>query len=122
MLISQAKNLSIDPDVIKIMVGKSVNKAMLPYLTGIDVKTAFLKLQKVLGIATIIEESETNVKRIEQLENALVELEKENKNLKTRMEVLQSKLESHETTITDLNERLTYFEKHGKKKSSFVFR
>jgi predicted nucleic acid-binding Zn-ribbon protein len=95
---------------------------MLPYLTGIDVKTAFLKLQKVLGITTIIEESEGNIKKIEALENALVELEKENKNLKTRIEVLQSKLESHETIITDLNERLTYFEKHGKKKPSFVFR
>ena len=122
MIISQAKNLSIDPDVIKLMVGKSVSKAMLPYLTGIDVKTAFLKLQKVLGITTIIEESEGNIKKIEALENALVELEKENKNLKTRIEVLQSKLESHETIITDLNERLTYFEKHGKKKPSFVFR
>jgi hypothetical protein len=122
MNISQAKNLSIDPDVIKLMVGKSVSKAMLPYLTGIDVKTAFLKLQKVLGITTIVEESEGNIKKIEALENALVELEKENKNLKTRIEVLQSKLESHETIITDLNERLTYFEKHGKKKPSFIFR
>jgi len=122
MIISQAKNLSIDPDVIKLMVGKSVSKAMLPYLTGIDVKTAFLKLHKILGKTTIIEESEGNIRKIETLENALIELEKENKNLKTRIEVLQSKLESHETIITDLNERLTYFEKHGKKKPSFVFR
>lgn len=122
MVISQGKNLSIDPDVLKLMVGKSISKAMLPYLTGIDVKTAFLKLQKITGISTIIEESEGNIKKIEALENALIELEKENKNLKTRMEVLQSKLESHETIITDLNERLTYFEKHGKKKPSFVFR
>jgi predicted RNase H-like nuclease (RuvC/YqgF family) len=104
------------------MVGKSISKAMLPYLTGIDVKTAFLKLQKITGISTIIEESEGNIKKIEALENALIELEKENKNLKTRIEVLQSKLETHETIITDLNERLTYFEKHGKKKPPFVFR
>jgi hypothetical protein len=116
MVISQGKNLSIDPDVLKLMVGKSISKAMLPYLTGIDVKTAFLKLQKITGISTIIEESETSVKRIEQLETALVELEKENKNLRTRIEVLQSRLESHETILTDLNERLGYYEKHGKKK------
>jgi hypothetical protein len=116
MIISQAKNLGIDPDVIKLMVGKSISKAMLPYLTGIDVKTAFLKLQKITGISTIIEESETNVKKIEALENALVELEKENKNLRTRLEVLQSKLESHERIITDMNERLIYYERHGKKK------
>jgi hypothetical protein len=120
MIISQAKNLSIDPDVIKIMVGKSVNKAMLPYLTGIDVKTAFLKLQKILGITTIIEESETNVKRIESLENAMIELEKENKNLRTRIEVLQSRLESNENTmnkaIGDFETRLNWLENKAKKK------
>jgi integrase len=116
MIISQAKNLGIDPDVIRVMTGKSVSKSLLPYLTGIDVKTAFLKLQKITGISTIIEESETNVKKIEALENALVELEKENKVLRTRLETLQNKLESHERIITDVNERLTYYEKHGKKK------
>jgi site-specific recombinase XerD len=93
MIISQAKNLSIDPDVIKIMVGKSVNKAMLPYLTGIDVKTAFLKLQKVLGIAIIIEESETNIKKIESLENALRQVENENVISKTRIDLLQKDVE-----------------------------
>jgi DNA-dependent RNA polymerase auxiliary subunit epsilon len=121
MVISQGKNLSIDPDVLKLMVGKSISKAMLPYLTGIDVKTAFLKLQKITGISTIIEESETNVKRIEQLENALVELEKENKNLKTRIEVLQNKLESHEELFTELNDRILAIEKHTNLKRPFVF-
>jgi len=90
MIISQAKNLGVDPDIIKLMVGKSISKAMLPYLTGIDVQTAFLKLQKILGITSIIEESETNVKKIEFLENAMMELEKENKSLKSRIELLQS--------------------------------
>jgi integrase len=120
MIISQAKNHSIDPDVIKIMVGKSVNKAMLPYLTGIDVKTAFLKLQKVLGITTIIEESETNIKKIESLQNAMIELEKENKNLRTRIEVLQSKLESNESTmnkaIGNFETRINWLENKAKKK------
>jgi hypothetical protein len=125
MLISQAKNLSIDPDVIKIMVGKSVNKAMLPYLTGIDVKTAFLRLQKILGITTIIEESETNVKRIESLENAMIELEKENKNLRTRIEVLHSKLESNESTmnkaIGNFETRINWLENKAKKKVEVQF-
>jgi len=120
MIISQAKNLSIDPDVIKIMVGKSVNKAMLPYLTGIDVKTAFLKLQKILGITTIIEESETNVKKIESLEDAMIELEKENKNLRTRIEVLQQRLDSNENTMTkaisDLTARLKTLEEVERKR------
>jgi site-specific recombinase XerD len=120
MLISQAKNLGIDPDIVRVMTGKSVNKAMLPYLTGIDVKTAFLKLQKFLGITTIIEESETNIKKIEALETALVELEQENKNLKTRIEVLQSRLDSNESTmnkaIGEFEDRLVWLENKAKKK------
>lgn len=102
MIISQAKNLGIDPDVIKIMVGKSVNKAMLPYLTGIDVKTAFLRLQKILGITTIIEESETNVKRIESLETAMIELEKENMVFKTRTDLLQKEVQTLKKSIEGL--------------------
>jgi hypothetical protein len=99
MVISQGKNLSIDPDVLKLMVGKSISKAMLPYLTGIDVKTAFMKLQKITGISIIIKESEGNIKKIESLENAMMELEKENKTLRTRIEVLQSKLEETDNTM-----------------------
>jgi integrase len=120
MIISQAKNLGIDPDIIRIMTGKSVSKSLLPYCTGLDVKTAFLKLQKILGITTIIEESETNVKRIEQLENTLIELEKENKTLKTRLEVMQSRLENNENTmnkaIGDFETRLNWLENKVKKK------
>jgi len=120
MIISQAKNLGVDPDIIKVMTGKSVSKAMLPYLTGIDVKTAFLKLQKMTGISTIIEESEGNIKKIEALETALIQLETENKNLRTRIEVLQSRLESNENTmnkaIGDFETRLNWLEnKTGKK-------
>ena len=33
--------MSIDPDIIKLMTGKAVDKAMLPYLNGIDVKESF---------------------------------------------------------------------------------
>jgi site-specific recombinase XerD len=121
MIISQCKNLGIDSDIHRLMVGKSVSKAMLPYLTGIDVKTAFLKLQKMTGISTIIEESETNVKKIEALENALVELEKENKNLRVRIETLQSKLESHEELFTELNDRILAIEKHTNLKRPFTF-
>lgn len=102
MIISQAKNLSIDPDVIKIMVGKSVSKAMLPYLTGIDVKTAFLKLQKTLGITIIIEESEGDIKRIESLENAMIELEKENMTFKTRIDLLQKEFQKLKESVSEL--------------------
>jgi integrase len=92
MIISQGKNLGIDPDIINVMTGKHVNRAMLPYLTGIDVKTAFLKLQKITGITTIIEESETNIKKIENLENAIVENQKRTAILETTNQVLTQKM------------------------------
>ena len=57
MIISTAKNLSLDPDIIKIMAGKAVEKTMLPYLNGIDVRAAFTKLHAVLGITSLTESS-----------------------------------------------------------------
>ena len=87
MFISQAKNSGIDPDIIKLMVGKSVKKDILTYMTGIDVKTAFNKLQEFLGIKAFTEESEDIVKtmgtKIKGLENAMLQLEHENQNFKT---------------------------------------
>jgi len=102
MVISQGKNLSIDPDIIKIMVGKSVNKAMLPYLGGVDVKTAFLKLHKILGITIIIEESETNIKKIESLENALKQVESENATFKTRIDLMQKEVQTLKESVEGL--------------------
>ena len=96
MLISQAKNLGIDPDIIKLMVGKSVKKDILTYMTGIDVKTAFNKLQEVLGIRAFTEESEDIVKtmegKIKGLENAMLQLEHENQNSKVRIDLLQKEV------------------------------
>jgi len=90
MIISQAKNLGIDPDIIKLMVGKSVKKDILTYMTGIDVKTAFNKLQEVLGIRAFTEESESVVEamesKLEVLDNAMSQLEQENLNFKTRID------------------------------------
>lgn len=87
MLISQAKNLGVDPDIIKLMVGKSVKKDMLTYMTGIDVKTAFNKLQEVLKIRAFTEESEDTVEAMESkikgIEDAMMQLEQENQNFKS---------------------------------------
>ena len=106
MLISQGKNLGIDPDIIKLMVGKSISKAMLPYLTGIDVKTAFLKLQKITGITTIIEESEGNVKRIQALEDAIIENQKRTTTLETTNQVLNQKMTDQQVQIEELNKSM----------------
>jgi len=106
MIISQAKNLGIDPDIIKLMVGKSVKKDMLTYMSGIDVKTAFNKLQSVLGIKAFTEESENIVKtmesKIKSFENAMIQLEQENQNFKTRIDLLQKEVKNLQEDIKRL--------------------
>jgi len=93
MIISQAKNLGIDPHIIKLIVGKSVKKDILTYMTGVDIRTAFNKLHEVLGIRAFTEESEDIVKtmesKIKSFENAMMQLEHENHNFKTRIDLLQ---------------------------------
>jgi len=65
MVMSTAKNLSIDPDIIKLMAGRSVKKDVLTYIfMGVDVKTAFNKLQGVLGITSLNEAGEEEVKTL----------------------------------------------------------
>jgi len=50
MLLSTAKNLGIDPDIIKIMTGKAVKKDILTYMTDINIVDAFKTLQTVTRI------------------------------------------------------------------------
>jgi len=107
MIISQAKNLGIDPDIIKLMVGKSVKKDMLTYMTGINVKTAFKNLQEILGIKTFAEESENIVQAMEteikELKQALVRVQQDANAYKKESEVLTER-------VTELEARLR---KHG---------
>ena len=94
MIISTAKNLSIDGDIIKLMVGKSVNKAMLPYLTGVDVKTAFLKLQEVTKInGSIMKNGSVDMikamgQQIADLTTRLEQIEQANKKTNEALKVL----------------------------------
>ncbi len=110
MIISTAKNLSIDPDIIKIMTGKAVEKSMLPYLNGIDVRTAFIKLQTVLGITTLTESSEDATKimkkEIEKLNSALSQVETENATFKFRIDQLQKDVVEMPDKILDKLEKL----------------
>jgi hypothetical protein len=110
MLISVAKNLGVDPDIIKVMVGKSVRKDMLTYMTGIDVKTAFSKLQTVLGITTLMESAEDITKtmrdQIEKLSDALKQVETENHTFKFRIDQLQDTDEKLKGRIDEYGELL----------------
>ena len=89
-----------------LMVGKSVKKDILTYMTGIDVRTAFKKLQEALGIRAFTEESEDIVKtmqgKIKGLENAMIQLEQENQNSKVRIDLLQKEVTSLQEDIKGL--------------------
>jgi hypothetical protein len=109
MIISTAKNLGVDPDIIKLMVGKSVERSMLPYLNGIDVRSAFMRLQTVLGITSLAESSEDVTKnlkeQVEKLKDSVRQVEVENLSYRTRVESLQmsiSELASEVETIRGL--------------------
>ena len=107
IIISQAKNLGIDPDIIKLMVGKSVKKDILTYMTGMDVKTAFNKLQEALGIKAFTEESANIVQAMEneikELKQTLVRVQQDANAYKKESEVLAER-------VTELEARLT---EHG---------
>jgi len=110
MIISQAKNLGIDPDIIKLMVGKSVKKDILTYMTGIDVKTAFNKLQEVLGITALTEESENVIKgmevEIKELKQTVVRLQQDGQAYKKANEVLTERLNEYEARLKEHGEML----------------
>ena len=110
MIISQAKNLGIDPDIIKLMVGKSVKKDILTYMTGIDVKTAFNRLQEVLGISTFTEESENIVQAMEaeikELKQVLVRVQQDANAYKKESEVLTERVTELEARLREHGEVL----------------
>lgn len=110
MIISQAKNLGIDPDIIKLVVGKSVKKDMLTYMTGIDVKTAFKNLQEILGIKTFAEESENIVQAMEteikELKQALIRVQQDANAYKKGSEVLTERVTELEARLREHGEVL----------------
>lgn len=112
MIISTAKNMSIDPDIIKLMVGKSVKKDMLTYMISVDVKTAFQKLQDVLGISMVLETAteheEKMTAKITQLENTVTTLSKELQAYKTTNEVLNQKITELTDNLMNLDEALSH--------------
>jgi len=133
MIISQAKNSGIDPDIIKLMVGKSVKKDILTYMTGIDVKTAFTKLQEILGIKTFAKESENIVQAMEteikELKQALVRVQQDanaykkgNEVLTERVTELEARLRTHGEllkTIPTIQKQIAYLKgKIPKKKQT----
>lgn len=84
---------------IKMLIGKSVNRSDLTYISQARLSETFLKIANVLRI----EESET-IAKIPALENALTSLEKENMLLKTRIDNLQSNTMNLEDRLNEIGD------------------
>lgn len=110
MIISQAKNIGIGLDIIKLMVGKSVKKDSLTYMTGVDVKTTFNKLQEVLGISAFTKEPENIVEgmetEIKELKQALIRVQQDANAYKKESEVLTARVTELEARLREHGEVL----------------
>jgi len=96
-IISNAKNQQIDPDTIKLMVGKQVKQDMLSYLSGLDVKQAFSRLQEVTRI-------NGDILKRDQID-LLTQQGMMIQTIQTRIETLEKELtERHGYTQQQLNE------------------
>jgi len=98
MILSTAKNLSIDPDIIKIMTGKAVKKDILTYMTDINIKEAFKKLQTVTRINGELMKPEA--------ENQLVALGKITSQLKEQVENQQNQIEELKKELSQKQDKI----------------
>ena len=110
----------------KLICGKSIPASDDTYIHDAELKDDFIKISKVLRLFPKTTPAEAD--RVKQLEDVVFSLEKENKNLKTRIELLHQKLEDHDTqlriipeTFDEVNERIIAIEKEIKLKRPFVF-
>lgn len=97
----------------KMLVGKVVSADIQTYIEGTNLRNDHLKLSNVLKLKG------ANGSKVSKLEDIVITLERENHQLKKRIELLQKNFESQETILKDINERLVHFEKYGKKKPAF---
>lgn len=106
----------------RMLCGKSVSADISTYLNGISLKNDFIKVSKVLRLfpPTTPQQSQ----RLEQLRDTILHQEKEIISLKTRLEVMQSRLaevEGLSKMIPEHEERLVWIENKLKKKEKVKF-
>lgn len=113
-----------DETIAKVITAKKTSASDVTYKTSLDSECERIFRESYKEIALNGDVSgkvkREQAEKIESLESALVQLETENKNLRTRIEVLQSKLDSNESTmkkaIGDFEDRLVWLENKAKKK------
>lgn len=93
--------LGINQWSLKMMVGKAVDKSIATYINGVNLTKDAIKISNVLRM----EKPESNQKN-ENLLEAIIFLEKENKVLRTRLDVLQKTTNENRNLITDLAKKL----------------
>lgn len=105
-----------DETIAKVITGKKTNASDLTYKTSLDAECEriFRECYKDFALNGDVsgKVKREQAEQIEGLENLVVELTKENKNLKTQIEVLTQKLEGLGKMI---EERLTWLEIKAKK-------
>lgn len=91
LFLSTCANLSVDPNMAKLMVGKSVDKSMLAYLNGVEYRKAFEKIGKGLAVTEPVEKAKEEV--IEKLEDTVGFLKREVSAHKQAWEIGEKKRE-----------------------------
>jgi len=115
LVMRSASQLGLTHWNIKMLVGRSVPRDVETYISGINLKSDFEKLHEVLTLNPT-----QNNEKVSDLKSAIVTLEKENKNLKTRISVLQERFEGLEFQIPDLTERILWLETKAKKREKVI--
>ena len=105
----------------KMFCGKAVSKDIATYVNGVQLKDDFVKVSKVLRLFP--ETTLHNANKMKQLEDTILQQEKEIISLKTRLEVMQSRLKEVEglsKVIPELEQRLVWLENKLKKKEKTI--
>jgi hypothetical protein len=114
---------------IKRMVGKKLSSDISTYLRGINLKNDFRKAMPKMQLSGLFT---TNQEKIEELALVLIQIEKENRAFKTRIDNIQNIVERLEQLlkdnqiefqrmITSINDRLDWLEIQTKKKEKMFF-
>jgi hypothetical protein len=83
LYISTAKNLGIDPDITKKLVGKTVEKSISAYMTTVDYRNAFLKIAEALTLV-----NNKTKQTIESKDLEIQKLQKQVADLQTYMKIM----------------------------------
>jgi integrase len=111
MIMRRGTELQLNSWAVNMLVGKAVHHSIATYITGADLKDAFLKLHSDLQLRTV--QSKGIVSNLEQemgiMKEALTSVEKENMTLKVRLENLQGNTMKIESRLNEYGELLAHW-------------